>query len=136
MADDTIYEGGCLCGAVRFKSRGEPNRVGVCHCLDCRKHHGAPFYAAAIFAVEQVTFDGETRSHPDHEDRAFCPKCGSSVFAVTGSEVELHLGSYDETGIFTPQYELWTKRREPWLQPIAGARQFSENYVKSAAETK
>ena len=41
--------GGCLCGQVRLTARGAPDRVAVCHCLDCRKHHGAVFYAAAIF---------------------------------------------------------------------------------------
>jgi hypothetical protein len=38
-----ILRGGCLCGAVRFEVRGGPYRVGVCHCLDCRKAHGAAF---------------------------------------------------------------------------------------------
>ena len=41
--------GGCLCGLVRFVATGEPYRVGVGHCMDCRKHHGALFHASAIF---------------------------------------------------------------------------------------
>lgn len=41
----TNVTGGCLCGKVRFTASGEPDRVGLCHCLDCRKHHGALFYA-------------------------------------------------------------------------------------------
>lgn len=129
------HQGGCLCGAVRFESYGAPSRVGVCHCLECRKHHGSPFYAAAVFSEVQVNISGETASHPGHPDRAFCPKCGSSVFASSGNEVELHLGSYDETGVFTPRYELWTKRREPWLRPIPGARQFHEGFVPDADDT-
>ena len=35
------FTGGCLCGDVRIVASGLPYRVGVCHCLDCRKHHGA-----------------------------------------------------------------------------------------------
>ena len=35
--------GGCVCGKVRFEADGEPDRVGICHCLDCRKYHGALF---------------------------------------------------------------------------------------------
>ena len=42
--------GGCLCGAVRLIATGAPDRVGLCHCLDCRKHHGALFFAAAASA--------------------------------------------------------------------------------------
>ena len=44
-----LYAGGCLCGDLRVEAAGPPLRVGLCHCLDCRKHHGALFYAAAIF---------------------------------------------------------------------------------------
>jgi hypothetical protein len=40
--------GGCACGAVRFVAEGEPYRVGLCHCFDCRKQHGAPFGAFAL----------------------------------------------------------------------------------------
>lgn len=43
------FTGGCLCGNVRLVASGPPYRVGLCHCLDCRKHHGALFHASAIF---------------------------------------------------------------------------------------
>jgi hypothetical protein len=42
-------EGGCACGAVRYVVTGGPLRVGLCHCLTCRKRHGAPFNAFAAF---------------------------------------------------------------------------------------
>lgn len=40
------FTGGCLCGDVRIVAQGAPYRVGICHCLDCRKHHGALFHAS------------------------------------------------------------------------------------------
>ena len=52
--------GGCLCGKVRFIASGRPYRVGLCHCLDCRKHHGALFHASAIFPETAVTVTGES----------------------------------------------------------------------------
>ena len=84
--------GGCLCGAVRIVATGQPLRVGICHCLDCRKHHGALFYAAAIFPAAAVSVTGETHAF---RGRHFCPDCGSSIFARTGAEVEVHLGTLD-----------------------------------------
>lgn len=108
-------KGGCLCGTVRFETSGVPYRVGICHCLDCRKHHGAIFYAAAIFADAQVQIIGETRVF---HNRHFCPVCGSSVFARFGDEVEVHLGSFDTPDAFVPTYENWTIRREAWLPPL------------------
>ena len=107
--------GGCLCGNVRFAAAGSPYRVGVCHCLDCRKHHGALFHASAIFPDAAVSVEGETQ---DFAGRFFCPRCGSSVFARSGDEIELNLGSLDTPDQFTPTYELWTVRREHWLPPF------------------
>lgn len=115
------YTGGCLCGKVRVTAAGDPDRVGICHCLDCRKHHGALFYAAAIYPQYAVTIDGETGSY---EGRHFCPHCGSSVFARTGQEVEVHLGALDAPDRFTPDYETWIAMREGWLPPFPTKRQY------------
>lgn len=108
--------GGCLCGAVRFAATGEPCRVGVCHCLDCRKHHGALFHASAVFPEGAVTVEG---SPGEYAGRYFCPRCGSSVFSRSGDEVEVHLGALDAPDAFAPTYELWTVRRERWLPAFA-----------------
>ena len=72
--------GGCLCGNVRFTAVGQPYRVGLCHCLDCRKHHGALFHASAVFPQEAVLVQGETAQF---QGRHFCPRCGSPVFSIT-----------------------------------------------------
>ena len=102
------FTGGCLCGSVRIEASGRPCRVGLCHCLDCRKHHGALFSASAIFPRDAVTVEGETR---DYAGRHFCPRCGSSVFARTADEVEVSLGSLDAPDQLMPTYESWVVRR-------------------------
>ncbi|MEQ8895928.1 MAG: GFA family protein [Roseovarius sp.] len=104
--------GGCLCGKVRIAAAGAPDRVGLCHCLDCRKHHGALFFAAAIYPAAAVTVEGETKAY---KGRHFCPDCGSSVFAQSGDETELHLGTLDAPDQLRPTYEIWCTRREAWL---------------------
>lgn len=111
-------------GSVRLEARGRPYRVGICHCLDCRKHHGALFHASAIFPQEAVTVEGETR---DYAGRFFCPRCGSSVFSRSGDEVEVHLGALDAPDRFAPTYELWTVRREAWLPPFPLAKRYARD---------
>ncbi len=111
----TQVSGGCLCGDVRLVATGTPIGVGLCHCLDCRKHHGALFHASAIFPDAAVAITGDVRGY---QGRYFCPRCGSSVFSRSGDEVEVNLGSLDEPNQFTPTYELWTIRREAWLPPF------------------
>lgn len=116
--------GGCLCGSVRFAATGAPYRVGICHCLDCRKHHGALFHASAIYPADAVEVQGETGSYAG---RFFCPRCGSPVFGRSGDEIELNLGSLDEPSQFKPAYELWTIRREAWLPKFPWVRSYERD---------
>lgn len=118
------FTGGCLCGKVRLVASGRTSRVGICHCLDCRKHHGALFYAAAIFPRASVEIEGETR---DYAGRHFCPICGSSVFARSGEEIEVHLGALDAPDQLTPTYECWTVRRETWLPPFPVSERYDHD---------
>ncbi|QXT41080.1 GFA family protein [Gymnodinialimonas ceratoperidinii] len=118
------HEAGCLCGALRVTATGAPLRVGLCHCLDCRKHHGALFYGAAIFSAQAVVIEGPFSAF---QGRCFCPTCGSSVFARTGDEVEVHLGAFDAPGRFQPTYEVWCERRESWLPPVEGTTTHRRN---------
>lgn len=118
------FTGGCLCGNLRFSATGKPYRVGICHCLDCRKHHGALFHASAIFPQEAVVISGDTRSYAE---RYFCPQCGSTVFGRSDDEIEINLGSLDEPNQFVPTYELWTIRRETWLPHFQLQRKYERN---------
>jgi hypothetical protein len=119
--DGNFGDGGCACGAVRFRVQGDPRRVGICHCLDCRKAHGSVFNAFAIFTTAQVEMRGELRDwhgSPGY-NRRYCSACGSRVCGTgDGDEIELALGSFDAPGRYTPQYESWVGRREHWLTPL------------------
>tara|TARA_R110000782_G_scaffold1704_4_gene6593 strand:+ start:30 stop:422 length:393 start_codon:yes stop_codon:yes gene_type:complete len=118
------FTGGCLCGTVRIVAEGAPYRVGLCHCMDCRKHHGALFHASAVFPENAVAVEGETR---DYEGRHFCPACGSSVFSCSDDEIEVNLGSLDDPDLLKPTYELWTIRREAWLPPFPVHRHYDRD---------
>ena len=113
--------GGCLCGAVRLEMSGEPYRVGICHCMDCRKHHGAVFSTFAVFPADAVAIKGETRGY---RDRYSCAVCGSSVFSCSADEVEVPLGAFDAPNQMRPTYEIWTRRREHWLPSFDVARRY------------
>jgi hypothetical protein len=122
MSEVSIRSGGCACGAVRFEVQGEPRRVGLCHCMICRKAHGSSFNPFVVYAQHQVQIEGSPaiwNSSANYE-RWFCAACGSRVAALQRSEgeYELSLGSFDEPGQFEPQYESWIIRREPWLTPL------------------
>ena len=122
----TTRTGGCLCGAIRYELDGAPFLVGVCHCADCRKESGSAFTLYAKWPLDAFRVSGVTRTHAG---RSFCPTCGSRLYNLHASDVELRVGSLDEAPdtIGVPVDEGWTKRRETWLQPIPGARQSAED---------
>lgn len=116
--------GGCVCGGIRIEASGKPYRVGICHCLDCRKHHGALFHASAVFPQNAVTVTGDPE---EYEGRSFCPTCGSSLLSRSDDEVEVHLGALDAPDQLIPTYELWTDRREAWLPPFPAMTLYPRN---------
>ena len=120
---DTVT-GGCLCGDIRFVATGRPYRIGLCHCLDCRKHHGALFHGSAVFPQTAVIVAGLAQ---DYDGRCFCPRCGSSVFGRSGDEIEVNLGALDAPDQFKPTYELWTVRREAWLPEFPMLRRYARD---------
>ncbi len=115
-------KGGCLCGAVRYVIAGAPLLSGLCHCADCRKESGSLFSAFAIWPRAALSYSGRVSVFAG---RSFCPLCGGRLFCLTEDKAEIRLGSLDDApGEIQPDHEIWTKRRESWLHPIAGAGQF------------
>jgi 2-dehydro-3-deoxyphosphooctonate aldolase (KDO 8-P synthase) len=119
MSKKTLHKGSCTCGQVRVEARGEPYRVGICHCLNCRKAHAGPFNFYAVYAPEAVTVSGEVIAYAssDYAVRFACKTCGAPIYSTYGRDDEfyIHPGSLEEIDAFTPTYELWTIHREPWL---------------------
>jgi hypothetical protein len=130
-----VRRGSCNCGAIRLAVSGNPKRVGLCHCLTCRKETGAPYSTFAVWDRSQVEVLGDTRNWMQTTDRRhFCPSCGSSVFGTndTNNEVEVRLGCFDDAPTdLAPSYEVWILRRENWLCPVAGAKQHAHNRTDS-----
>jgi hypothetical protein len=118
-------QGACRCGAVRYSVSGDPTRIGICHCTDCRQESGSAFTFYGMWPLSRFRTEGET---VDHSGRRFCPVCGSRLFSYDSDEAEIKLGTLDAapTGL-APSYELWVKRREGWLLPIEGAEQYDED---------
>jgi len=126
MSDDTdLREGGCLCGAVRYRVRGQPVHVGRCHCADCRKESGSAFTVYAQWPRESFELSGALATY---DGRSFCPNCGSRLLCVEDDTVEIRVGSLDDAPFaLRPEAEIWVKRREPWLPPVHCASQHREN---------
>jgi hypothetical protein len=118
MAEERVLTGGCACGGLTFRARGAPDRVGLCHCMTCRKASGSAFGAFAIYPADRVDIEGPVGSWAAGATRrCFCPVCASRVFSRTGDEIEIGLGAFDQPNLVRPTYEAWSIRREHWLGP-------------------
>jgi len=113
-------EGGCLCGAVRYKVTGAPSWSGICHCRACRKAAGAP-------SVAWLTFDRRNfmllRGDPGRfvsssgVVRTFCAACGTSLTYATEDrprEIDVTTISFDDETVLAPTVEIWISHKVSW----------------------
>ena len=123
-------EGGCLCGAVRYRTHGEPLNVRVCHCRLCQKAIGASFHARALFRAEAVEVSGPVSSAHSSDDirRCFCAACGTTLYSerISLGAYGITLGSLDDPNAFAPTEHIWVSRKQAWLVLADGLPQHLE----------
>jgi hypothetical protein len=115
-----IREGGCLCGAVRFRAEGEPHNVRICHCRTCQKAMGSPFFARALFDQRALSVQGDTSRYAssDAMDRIFCKSCGTRLFSwrSNGTAAGVALAVFDDRNAFAPTEHMWVAEKMDWVK--------------------
>jgi hypothetical protein len=116
----------CRCGQLKATASGEPARVSVCHCLNCKKRSGSAFAAQVRFPAEAVTIQGRSSSFDKAADSGniatfhFCPDCGSDVFYLIDGKFEglvaIPLGAFDDPFPYRPDYSVYESRKQPWVE--------------------
>ena len=115
------FEGGCQCGAIRYRASGEPVMAAICHCAMCRRANAAPAVAWAMFQESQVVFlrgSPTTYASSSAARRGFCPVCGTPIsFAADyiPDLIDLTIGSLDHPEKLAPTLHYWDSRRLPWV---------------------
>jgi hypothetical protein len=106
------FEGGCLCGAVRYTCNAEPVIAGHCHCIDCRRSSGTGHCSHLGVPSEAVTITGRLSTYDRPADsgnmvsRSFCPTCGAPVYS-TNSQMS-------DPDVFQPQLVVYSSRAPSW----------------------
>ena len=131
---ETIHEGGCLCGQVRWAATAPPANVRVCHCRLCQKATGGPFFARAIFLADTIRWSGEVTRWPTSPriDRLACARCGTPMFAEPKdppARLGVSLATLDEPDAIAPTVHIWTSRKLDWLTLDDGLPQHAEGFV-------
>ncbi len=134
------HQGGCLCGAVRYRASGDPLWVAHCHCQSCRKSCGAAVLTFAGYATEKVEIVAGTATRFASSPgvaRSFCPTCGTPLTYQAErfpGEVHITLGSLDEPGAFTPTAHVWTEDRVASLEYSDGLPHYPRGSAQGSGE--
>jgi len=130
-----IIEGGCLCGAVRYRVTGEPLARTLCHCRTCRRASGAPSLAWVVFRAGDVAFVGaqptQFRSSPD-VIRTFCARCGTPLTYQRPSKpgtLDITTVTLDHPEDFPPTKEIWLEHKLAWERANDALEQFPRSSV-------
>lgn len=136
-----IHEGGCLCGAIRYRAQGRPHHVSYCHCGQCRRHSGAPVAAFATYKSDAVTFERGAISWYRSSAiarRGFCATCGTTM-AWQGDAhadwIDLGVGTFDDAGDFELQDHLWLDSALPWFHVADDLPRYRRERPKSPSGT-
>lgn len=120
MIESEIHEGGCHCGAVRFRTHGVPVKSAVCHCRYCQLRTGSAFGVSAYFPNHAVELlQGELKSYTFQTESGrefttkFCPACATTLFWSLGMTPELTgvaAGTFDPPSFwFNVSREIFTR---------------------------
>ena len=115
------YEGGCLCGALRYRIELEPSESGYCHCTLCRRSTGAAVLAWATVSLtgfRMIKGEAAAYASSDHGLRWFCSTCGTQLLyreSEAPSVVDINLGSLDDPEAIVPRCHIYEADRLTWF---------------------
>lgn len=117
-----IHEGGCLCGAIRYRISGPIESVAHCHCSMCRRASGAVVLTFVTVPRDCLTF---TQGGPEiykssgHDRRGFCDNCGGQITFTSTQEptsIDIALATLDCAGDHPADRHIWTSNKLKWLR--------------------
>ena len=128
MTREVVYpiEGGCTCGAVRYRLLSRPLFVHCCHCRWCQRESGASFALNAMIEsdrVELIRGAPEMVATPSNSGKgqniARCPHCRIALwshYAGAGERIKfVRVGTLDRPDLLPPDIHIFTASKQPWL---------------------
>ena len=128
----TSHTASCRCGQLSASVTGEPVRVSVCHCRNCKKRSGSAFAVQARWPRGDTRIEGRSKTFvkvADSGNRAtfhFCPECGSDVYYEIDGKfddkfnelVAIPLGAFDDPFFLSPNFSVWESRKHDWVEIV------------------
>jgi hypothetical protein len=123
-------DGRCHCGYITYEADADPALAAICHCTDCQTFSGAAFRGNVPVQAEKFhmtggepTFYVKTAESGNKRKQAFCPRCGTSIYATSVEDhpkvFGLRLGAIKQRDQFVPKTQIWTRSAQPWVNTLA-----------------
>ena len=129
-------DGGCHCGLISFEGEADPERAQVCHCTDCQTLTGTAFRFAFPVSGESFKLSGQptiyvkTAESGTKREHAFCPRCGSPIYATAPGPgpktYSIRAGTIRQRYEFTPRRQIWARSRQRWIGDLATITAFEQ----------
>lgn len=127
MSDRVGLEGGCACGAVRYRLNAAPMFVNCCHCTSCQTETGTAFVINALIEageVETTKGGAEPLLTPSESGRGQqiwrCPECRVALWSNYGGANDVirfvRVGTLDDPGALPPDAHIFTRSKLPWVR--------------------
>lgn len=122
-----VLEGGCACGAIRYRASGPVRSHVVCHCESCRRATGAlqvPWFTAPKPAFELLRGEPVRRESSPGTWRMHCAACGTTLTYETApapqvaTDIDITTASLDDPAAMAPDAHIWTGDDRGWMRDV------------------
>ncbi len=132
--NEVNIQGGCLCGAVRYRIASQPLISGTCQCRTCRRASAAAIVLWITVNADDFTYTaGQPVAYNSSAPatRTFCGRCGSpltySHISYAGRKLDVTTVSLDDPEAFPPEGHIWTSHKLGWIKLADGLPCFEES---------
>lgn len=121
--------GGCHCGALRYEADIDPEKIAICHCVDCQVLSGTAFRTAVRVSTANFSLlTGEPKTYTKSADNgtprimAFCENCGTQIYGTGvgdgANQISLRVGTCDERAELVPVRQIWRRSAVHWVDDL------------------
>jgi hypothetical protein len=134
-------EGGCACGAVRYRLASDPLFTHCCHCLNCQRQTGSAFVINLLIEADRVELLAgdpqpiEVPRDDGSKQKIFrCATCQVAVFSEYGRPEVLFVrgGTLDLPSSVVPDVHIFARSKLPWITLPDSAPAFEVYYDSKA----
>jgi hypothetical protein len=123
-------DGSCACGTITLEGEADPADVSICHCTDCQTGTASAFRVSIPVSGEAFKMSGQpavyvrtTADSGNPRAQAFCPTCGSPLYATTPGEGQqamymLRVGILRQRDQLVPKRQIWFRSARPWTTKL------------------